>query len=159
MCATSRKRIGVVSLAGTERVTRPAHRHGTSRKFVRAQRERARQAIDEAFAPPDAAQLAAPLPRVSEPWARRFVLMSPIAHGSYRQVIEVLRDLFVASLRVGTIHTWVERAAQHAAGIDRAHYLSRVRVGLHDEIFQSDQPVLASIDTASTYYYLVQGVE
>ena len=44
LCATSRKRIGVAALSGVERVTRLAHRHGTSRKFVRAQRERARQA-------------------------------------------------------------------------------------------------------------------
>jgi hypothetical protein len=72
---------------------------------------------------------------------RRFVLaVVLIAHGSYRQVIEVLRDLFGLSLSVGTIHTWVEQAAQRAAGINRAQGLSRVRVGLHDEIFQGNQP-------------------
>jgi hypothetical protein len=42
MCATSRKHIGVAALSGADRVTRLAHQHGTSRKFVRAQRERAR---------------------------------------------------------------------------------------------------------------------
>jgi hypothetical protein len=74
LCATSRKRIGVAALSGAERVTRLAHRHGTSRKFVRAQRERARQAIDEAFAEPVATPLAEPFPCVSETWVRRFVL-------------------------------------------------------------------------------------
>jgi hypothetical protein len=37
------------------------------------------------------------------------------------------------------------------AGID----LSSVRVGLHDELFQGSQPVLAGIDVASTYCYLL----
>ena len=66
LCATSRKRIGIAALSGAERVTRLAHRHGTSRKFVRAQRERARQAVDEAFAEPVAAPLAEPFPIVNE---------------------------------------------------------------------------------------------
>jgi hypothetical protein len=160
MCATSRKRIGVAALSGAERVTRLARLHGTSRKFVREQRERARQAVDEAFAEPAAAPLAEPFPHVSEAWVRRFVLaIVLIAHGSYRQVIEVLRDLFGLSLSVGTIHTWVGEAAHRAAQINRAQDLSRVRVGLHDEIFQGNQPVLAGIDAASTFCYLLEGVE
>ena len=76
MCATTRKRIGVAALSRAERVTRLAHRHGTSREFVRAQRERARQAVDGAFRELVAAPLAVPFPRVSETWVRRFVLVS-----------------------------------------------------------------------------------
>jgi len=97
---------------------------------------------------------------VSEAWVRRFVLgVVLIVHGSYRQVIELLRDLFGVSLSVGTIHTWVVEAAHRAAQINRAQDLSGVRVGLHDEIFQGNQPVLAGIDAASTYCNLLQGVE
>jgi hypothetical protein len=79
-------------------------------------------------------------------------------HEMNRPMIELLRDLFGLSLSVGTIHTWVEQAAQRAAQINKAQDLSRVRVGLHDEIFQGNQPVLAGIDAASTYCYLLQGV-
>lgn len=160
LCAISRKRIGLAALSGAERVTPLARRNGTSRKFVRAQRDRVRQAIDMAFAEPVAAPLAEQFPRVSELWVRRFVLaVILIVHGSYRQVVELLRDLFGLSLSVGTIHTWVEQAAQRAAQINQTQDLSRVRVGLHDEIFQGNQPVLAGIDAASTYCYLLQGVE
>ena len=160
LCATSRKRIGVAALSGAERVTGLAHRHGTSRKFVRAQREVARQAVDLAFTEPTAPSRIEPFPRVSDAWIRRFALaVILIAHGSYRQVVELLRDLFGVSLSVGTIHAWVEQAAQRAGAINRAQDLSGVRVGLHDEIFQGDQPVLAGIDAASTYCYLLQGVE
>ena len=54
------------------------------------------------------------------------------------------------SLSVGTIHTWVAEAAQRAGGLDRAQDLSGVRVDLHDEIFQGNQPVLVGLDAAST---------
>jgi len=82
-----------------------------------------------------------------------------IVHGSYHHVAELLRDLFGLSLSIGTIHSWVEQAARRAAAINRAQDLSGVRVGLHDEIFQGAQPVLAGIDAASAYCYLLQGVE
>jgi len=160
MCATSRKRIGVLALSSTVCVTRLARQHGASRKFVRAQRERVRLAVDEAFAEAVSAPLAEPFPRVSEAWVRRFALaVVLIGHGSYRQVLELLHDLLGLALSIGTIHNWVVEAAQRAAEINRAQDLSGVRVGLHDEIFQGNQPVLAGIDAASTYCYLLQGVE
>jgi hypothetical protein len=160
LCVASRKRLGIAALSGAEPVSRLARRHGASRKFVRAQRERVREAIDVAFAESPAAPLAETFPRVSEAWVRRFALaVILIVHGSYRCVVELLRDLFGLSLSIGTIHTWVEQAAQRAGAINRAQDLSGVRVGLHDEIFQGDQPVLAGIDAASTYCSLLQGVE
>jgi len=39
--------------------------------------------------------------------------------------------------------------------INRDQDLSRIRVGLHDEIFQGATPVLAGVDAASTYCYLL----
>ena len=83
LCTTSRKRIGVAALSGAQRVTHLARRHGTSRKFVRAQRELARQAVDLAFTEPTAPSLVEPFPRVSDAWVRRFALaVMLIAHGS-----------------------------------------------------------------------------
>jgi hypothetical protein len=38
-------------------------------------------------------------------------------------------------------------------------FLRCVAPGLHDEIFQGTQPVLAGVDAKSTYYYLLKGVE
>ena len=110
----------MATLSGAERVTHLARRHGTSRKFVRAQRERAGHALELAFAEPSAPSLVEPFPRVTDAWVRRFVLgVVLIAHSSYRHVVELLRDLFGVSLSIGTIHTWVVQAAQRAAGINR----------------------------------------
>ena len=112
LCAASRKRLAVAALSGSEPLARLARRHGASRKFVRVQRDKARQAIDEAFAAPAVAPEAPDAepcehyPRVSDAWVRRFTLaVLLIVHGSYRHVVELLRDLFGLSLSVGTIHT------------------------------------------------------
>ncbi|HET9641779.1 MAG TPA: hypothetical protein VFP68_00085, partial [Burkholderiaceae bacterium] len=53
----------VEALSGDEPVARLARRHGTSRKFVRAQRERARQAVHTAFAEPVATWLFVSIPQ------------------------------------------------------------------------------------------------
>ena len=50
LCAVSRKRPDTASLSGAEPVARLACRHSAGRKFVRAQWDRAREAVDVAFA-------------------------------------------------------------------------------------------------------------
>ena len=83
--ATSRKRIDVAALSGAQRVTHLARRQGTSRKFVRAQTERALRAVDVAFAESRGAPLVETFPRVSDARVRRFALgIILIVHGSYR---------------------------------------------------------------------------
>jgi hypothetical protein len=52
-----------------------------------------------------------------------------------------------------------QSAADIGDGINQAQDLSGIEVGLQDEIFQGNQPVLAGVDAQSTYCYLLQGVE
>ena len=82
-----------------------------------------------------------------------------ICHCSYRGVVELFRDLFDTSISIGTIHNRLEAAAVKATEINQAQDLSGIEVGLHYEIFQSNRPVLVGVDAASTYCYLLQGVE
>lgn len=74
-----------------------------------------------------------------------------ICHSSYRGVVELFRDLFDMPISVGTIHNRLQSTAEQAAEINQAQDLSDIEVGLHDEIFQSDEPVLVGVDAASTY--------
>ncbi|MGA7953558.1 MAG: hypothetical protein WCA07_08555 [Gloeobacterales cyanobacterium] len=67
--------------------------------------------------------------------------------------------IFNLPISIGTIHNRLQSAAVYAAKINQAQDLSRIKVGLHDEIFQGSQPVLAGVDAASTYCYLLQQVE
>ena len=78
---------------------------------------------------------------------------------SYRGVKELLRDLFNIPISVGTIHNRLQSAAGQACAINRSQNLSAIRVGLHDEIFQGSMPVLAGVDAASTYCYLLADAE
>ena len=75
LCAATCQRLAVSALAGSVSVTRLAREFGTSRKFVGAVRDKARQAVEVAFAPtrelPSEVEL---FPRVSESWVRRFAL-------------------------------------------------------------------------------------
>src|ERR1700676_5788528 len=45
------------------------------------------------------------------------------------------------------------------ASSTRTRIWSGIRVGLHDEIFQGSTPVLAGVDAASTYCYLLVAAE
>jgi hypothetical protein len=82
-----------------------------------------------------------------------------ICRSSYRGAEELLRDLFDTSISVGAIHNRLRCAAGQAATINRSQNLSAIRVGLLDEIFQGSTPVLAGVDAASTYCYLLADAE
>ena len=65
--------------------------------------------------------------------------------------VELFRDLFDLPISVGTVHNRLQAAAT-AADINQSQDLSGIKkVGLHDEIYQGHQPVLAGVDAASTY--------
>jgi len=82
-----------------------------------------------------------------------------ICHSSYRGVVELFRDLFDLPISIGTIHNRLKAVAVTAAEINQSQDLSDIEVGLLDEIFQANKPVLVGVDAASTYCYLLQGVE
>jgi len=68
--------------------------------------------------------------------------------------------LFDIPISVGTIHNRLQTAAAIASEVNRP----RPVLGLgwtprSQEIFQGSQPVLAGVDAASTYCYLLQGVQ
>jgi hypothetical protein len=93
---------------------------------------------------------------VTAAWLRQLVLgLTLIGHSSLRGVVELLRDLFDYPLSLGTVHTILQDAMTQAQACNASQDLSGVRIGAHDEIFQSGQPVLVGADVASTYCYLL----
>ena len=74
-----------------------------------------------------------------------------------RGVMEFLRDVMGWSMSICTVHNLLKAAARKAGNVNAGIDLSDVRVGLHDEIFQGSQPVLAGVDAASTYCYVLAG--
>lgn len=78
-----------------------------------------------------------------------------ICRGAYRGAVEVLRDLLGLPISMGCVHGVLEAAARQASVINHGQDLSRIRVDLHDELFQGATPVLAGVDAASTSCYLL----
>ena len=138
-------------------ISQLANQHQLSRKFVYQQLHHANEALEHAFdpKPTDPPQLLFWLP-VTKPWLRQLVLgLGLVCHSSLRGVQELLRDLFDYPLSLGTIHNILHQAIATARRLNDQQDLAAVRIGAHDEIFQSGQPVLVGADVASTYCYLL----
>ena len=148
--------MAIQALGRSETVSDLAARHGVSRKFVYQQTHKAVAALDDAFlsaAPDDGVLFALPVTRA---WLRQVIVgLTLICRSSYRGVVEFLRDLLGLPVSVGCVHDVLEAATRQADITNRQQDLSGIRVGLHDEIFQGATPVLAGVDAASTYCYLL----
>ena len=93
---------------------------------------------------------------VTKAWLRQLILgLTLTCHSSLRGVAELFGDVFDSSISVGTIHNVLQAAAAQARSCNQQQDLSHVRIGAHDEIFQSSRPVLVGVDAYSTYCYLL----
>ncbi|MBV8884495.1 MAG: hypothetical protein JO235_10940 [Chroococcidiopsidaceae cyanobacterium CP_BM_RX_35] len=156
----TRKSLAIEVLSKAEPISHLAAQHQVSRKFLYQQRQKAREALDAAFSSiTDEPDVLFHLP-ISKTWLWQLILgLVLICHCSYRGVVELLRDLFDLPISVGTIHNRLQSAAEKASAINLAQDLSAIKVGLHDEIFQGNQPVLVGVDAESTYCYLLAAAE
>src|SRR3954454_23324482 len=152
--------LAIEAVARSATISDLSARHGVSRKFISQQTGKARTALDDAFlsaAPEDEVlfQLT-----VTKTWLRQVIVgLTLICRGSYRGVVEFLRDLIGVQISVGTVHHVLQLATRQAGVVNHDQDLSGIRIGLHDEIFQGAMPVLAGVDAASTYCYLLAAAE
>ena len=155
-----RQDIGIQVLSRSQPISHIAATHQVSRKFVYQQGDKAQQALDESFAPSKGDDdVLFHLP-VTKNWLFQLILgLVLICHSSYRGVVELLRDLFDPSISVGTVHNRLQATVEKAAEINQSQDLSGINVGLQDEIFHADKPVLVGVDAASTYCYVLESVE
>jgi hypothetical protein len=156
-----RQALALQALAGTRPVTQLAEDYQVSRQFVYHQADKAEQALAEAFTPDPPADRAVlfHLP-VTELWLKRLILaLLLIGHCSYRGVYEILRDLFHCVRSLGHIHNVAQAAMDRARALNQHQDLARVDIGAHDEIFQTQQPVLVGVEVDSTYCYLLSQEE
>jgi hypothetical protein len=157
---SDRKDLAIRALARSATISDLSARHGVSRKFVYQQARKAGAALDDVFlsgAPEDEVlfQLT-----VTKTWLRQVVVaLTLICRSSYRGVVEFLRDLLGMPISIGTVHHMLQLATRQASVVNHDQDLSGIRVGLHDEIFQGAKPVLAGVDAASTYCYLLAVAE
>ena len=97
---------------------------------------------------------------VTKQWLCQVVLaLIFICRASYQGVAEFFRDILDSSISKGTIHNIVHQHLEIAKKINQQQDLSNVHEGLHDEIYQADDPVLVGCCARSTYCYLLALVE
>jgi hypothetical protein len=159
--AHTRQHLALHALADTQPIRRLAHDHHVSRTFVYQQADKARRALDAAFAPePPAGERVLFWLPVTPAWLEQLVVgLVLIARCSLRGVVEFLADRFDSSISLGSVHAIVQRAVPPARAATARLPLAAVRPGAHDEIHQADVPVLVGIDVASTYCYLLSPEE
>ena len=151
-----RQDLAVQILAGIQPVSELAQEHQVSRKFLYQQASTAEEALQEAFCPATPEDKVFFYLPVTKAWLHQLVLtLVLICHSSYRGVVALLRDLFDWKIALGTVHNIVDGAVAKATAINSDYNLSRVRIGLHDEIFQAGKPVLVGVDAESTFCYLL----
>jgi hypothetical protein len=152
----TRQQIAVSALSGNENISSLSRNHGTSRKFIYAQKSKATIAIADAFSDKkEDSEVLFYIP-VTKLWLEQVVLaLILICHSSYGGVVEFFRDIFDRSISKGTVFNIVQKALLEASKINKIQDLSSIEVGAHDEIFQGDKPVLVGCDVKSTYTYLL----
>jgi hypothetical protein len=146
----------VAALAETDSVRELSRQHEVSRKFVAQQRDKATDALEEAFAPdvPDDEVLFY-LP-VTKHWLRQVVLcLMLIGHASMRGVVDFFAAVFDHPIGLGTVHNIMTESVMQAREVSSREERSTIREGAHDEIFQSRHPILVGCDVPSTYCYLL----
>ena len=157
---SDRKDLAIQALARSETVSDLAAQHGVNRKLIYQQTHKARAALNGAFslAVPDSEMLFGLA--VTKTWLRQVIVgLTLICRGSYRAVVEFLRDLLGVAVSVGCVHEVLQAVTRQASAVNQGQDLSGIRVGLHDEIFQGATPVLAGVDAHSTYCYLLAAAD
>lgn len=156
--STERQKIGIQAIGGNIPISHVAGRYGVSRKFIYHQKEKALEGIAQAFekqSSNDSDSVLFHLP-ITKKWISQFVIaLILIARCPYQGVVELLRDLFDYDISKGSVHNIVYRALDQSKAINRQQDLSGITVGLHDEIYQAGDPVLAGVCAHSTYCYLL----
>ena len=152
-----RQDLALKAMLGEQPVSRLAAEFGASRKFVYQQTAKAKEAIAEAFQPKPIhdSEVLFFLP-VTWTWLKQAVLvLALVGHGSVRAILEILTTLLDYELSVGTVQNILDEAKDQARTLHQVEDLTPIRVGAHDEIFQSRRPVLVGCDVHSTYCYLL----
>jgi hypothetical protein len=157
---SDRKDLAIQALARSATISGLSVQHNVSRKFVYQQAHKASAALDGAFVSAATEGEALFQLTVTPTWLRQVIVaLTLICRSSYRGAVEFMRDLLGVPISIGTVHHVLQLATQQAGVVNREQDLSGIRVGLHDEIFQGAMPVLAGVDAASTYCYLLAAAE
>ena len=156
--STERQGIGIQAIKGHTPITDVAIQHNVSRKFVYEQKDKALDGISKAFEEEskDSQEKVLYTISVTKKWLEQVLLgLTFTCRSSYQGSMEFFRDILNYETCKGTIHNILYKHLEKAKAINHSRDLSKVAEGLHDEIYQSGDPVLVGCCAKSTYCYLL----
>jgi hypothetical protein len=155
----TRLKIALQAIGGNRSISDIAGKHGTSRKYVYQQRELALKGIAQVFEEHDSntdESVLFHIP-VTKKWLKQVQLaLIFICRSSYGGVVEFFRDIFDEKICKSTVHNNLYALLGRVKNINQEQDLSRVKEGLHDEIYQAGRPAHVGYCARSTYCYLLK---
>lgn len=151
-----RRQLAVKAISNEESVTDLAKESGVSRKFVYAQKNKAIEALNEAFGPDERDDTVLFTVPMTQNLIRASVVSLALnCHGSERGIVQHFRDLYNYNISEATVHNTLAGVAQKAAILNKEFDLKNVKIAAHDEIFQGLAPILVGCDARSGFVYLL----
>ncbi len=150
--------IASLALAKEEEITisQLARDYETSRKFIREHIQRAEAALGHEFG---GERIKHPVVTITERRVVRAVRSLALdGHSSVRGIVEHLVRVWNKPISEGQVVRILKDTAVKAARFNAAQTLRAIHMGAHDEIFSQQQAVLAGVDVASTYLYLLESL-
>ena len=146
-------RIGLEAISNSKSRTAISVENDVSRKYVRKQENKIRDAVEAAFEEKDDTVLFTI--HVTLGWIKQLVISLILVKTSYRNIISLLNDIFDYPIALGSITNIFNDATEKALIINNAEDLSPVEVTANDELYHRGKPILSGIDTRSLYCYLL----
>ena len=113
--------LAIQTLAKDTNLSKLAAANDVSRKCLYQQKGKARDALQEAFAPNSAGEEVLLSIPVTTAWLDQFVVsLALTCHSSYRGVVQFVRDLLGVSISLGGVHNLLERVARRALELNVA---------------------------------------
>ena len=112
---SDRQALGLQALAGDGGVSELARQHQVSRKFVYQQKEKAAEALADAFVPTEGDERVLFEIPVTQAWLRQVVLcLMLICHSSMRGVVEFFAAVLDQPIGLGTVHKIMQESVTPA---------------------------------------------
>jgi hypothetical protein len=150
-----RQTIALQAIRHNQEITELAVEKQVSRDFIYTQKNKALQAIDQAFQSANDSDVLFYLP-ITKKWIASFILCLILhCRACHRGIYKLFLDAFDYDISLGTIHNIVQEATVTANNINTKVDLKAVTLAAHDELFHHDKPILSGIDIPTLYCYLL----
>lgn len=160
MDLSERKNLALSALSKEQIITHLSATYKVSRKFIYEQINMAMKAIDDVFSDTtEEEQVLYYLP-VTKSWIQQFIISLILnCRSCFRGVIKTVDDVLDLNISIGTIFNTIKGATNKAKDINGQEDLQNIKMGVEDELFQHNKPVLVGVDVESLYCYLLSQEE